>query len=714
MPELIISPTDFIPTVSLRGGGIPFVFRGKNMVIRGEGEESYLTVYAGSKDLNETYDISGETLTGTIAWTANNEIITGTGTSFNSQLHNGQMIIAGTEVFSVKLITDDTHFISDKIPTTSLSGQAARFMRTLSEVDRKRASLRRGSIVKIDKGDLLFNGDGQLYLNGAATGFTATRKPKRLQRDNAGAYTEFPLGFASPPPVPVITAVSGGVKRMMDGKYSFLVSYYNTRTRGFSNPSPAIKRNGSSVDLEIDVDTAKTRFEFDFTLSLVGKPTNADAFLIWGSQSGGGVADTNASNFNNGAWYRAAIIKIADLAAGDIGYLEYLDSELGEVASGDNDEPPECEFLAEFSNVPFYISALGNTKTGNPLGTSPGNYVLPTKNSNREAAPYAWRTSVGDEITGFALGIGRMFCQTINGIPFVTATGNTEVGRLTPFLQDYPFTSRPYLTKGGISPYNLTVIQGDVFSLSGGQPLMTPRGASDQDTRPFELGKKIKDLTKNWRDGLGIVKEDPKNQQACYIQAGTRKNASGYWESDIFPFNLQTNTWMPPVVLSSTTRDMIVSGAAIVNNRLEFLAGGRTSTGGYELRTYRYDEQSGETVPFYFATQFSDFGLSRRAKKITRQTIYGRFSTLNFSYHGADAANRNVITSDIENGTNPLSGTIVFTGGGTEIERTIEKRHLTKNIDEVAMRVAGTWDGIGEPDRIDKIVLVFDEMGRAR
>ncbi|MEG7671090.1 hypothetical protein, partial [Listeria monocytogenes] len=72
------------------------------------------------------------------------------------------------------------------------------------------------------------------------------------------------------------------------GYYSFMVSYWNSITGGFSNPCSIIKKNsGGAADIVI---TAGQRFEFNLTNTLVNMPTNADGLIIWGSQSGGGVS----------------------------------------------------------------------------------------------------------------------------------------------------------------------------------------------------------------------------------------------------------------------------------------------------------------------------------------------------------------------------------------------------------------------------------------
>ena len=702
-------PARYAPSASLSGSEPLFTFRGENVFLKGA--EGYLKIknFHGNKDLSEDYDISGETLTGTLAWNDGSEEVTGTGTAFLTELHTGQFIIAGTEVFCVRRVESDTVFYAERAASTTDAGETARFLPVLFEIDKTRGVLRRGNAVKIDKGDILLVGDGTFYRNGTSTTFTATNTVKRLEYASGGTYSEKPFGFSATPPLPTVTVGAGGTKGMMAGKYSFMISYWNSVTLGFSNPSDVLKTDNAAAVITI---AAGGKFTFDFTASLVGKPDNADGFIIWQSLSGGGVTATNDSYYANGPWQLAAKVKISDLAAGDTYVHEALDAELGMVATGDNDAPPECEFLAEFSNTVFAISALGKKTGGNPLGTNPGNYALCAKASNKEAFPYGWAVSVGDEINGFAAGIGRLFCLTEKGIPFITATGRTEIARLVPTLIDFPFTSRPFWTKGGINPYQICIIQGDVFLVSGGRVLMSPRNSSE-DSNPFNIGLGIQDLLDGIPGGHFFLRNDPKNQQLLVIASAVEKNDAGYWISKIFPLDLESNQWQPTVKLSSDTRDMIVSGADVVNDRLEFLAGGRVSGGAFEVKTYRYDEADGATeVPYFFAIQPTDNNQETRAKRIKSVRVTGRVTNPVVQIHGARFGG-NISIDDIEAGTNSISGDILLESA-TGISRAIKKNVVVKDLEIWSLRFSGEWSGTGDVDEIEEIVVEIEAHGGRR
>ena len=784
MQEVSLLPDGFIPTTSFSGGERPTVIRGKNCVIRAEPGRTKIETYPGSKDLSENYNIASETLTGTMTWTVNTNAVVGSGTAFKTQLHIGQHILVGTEPCVVNRITDDTNFVADRPASATQTAVSARYLYTLFEIGRKRGVMRRGNAIEIDRKDILVVGDGALYLNGTTTGVTATRQPQRLQRAVDGTYTAYALGFPVAPPAPVITETTGGWKGMQAGSQSHMIAYWNSLTDETSNPCEVIKKNGGGTALTI---AASGRYEFDFTTSLVNMPANADGFKIFSSQSGGGVAAVNTSNYNQGAWLESARIrttaytivdadvdpatdkitirghkfrtadsiffnttwgpftadveyfaiyidantiqaaataadanaKTAINIAGDPGvgshtirslnsadktYIEYLDAEMGAVASGNNDQPPECEYVTEFANQIHWLSALGKTTTTNPLGTSPGNYVLPSKVGNIGAAPSDWRVSVGDEITGFANGIGRLFCLTANGIPFVTPTGKTELARLTPTLLDMPFSSRPFWTKGGISPNNLIVVQGDVFVYTGRTLLRSPSNA-DTNVVPYEIGLPVSDLTASWYDGHALLGHCPKNQQICIISSATHKNTAGYWVSQILPYSLQKNEWQPIIELTSDTRDMIVSGVATVGGRMEFLAGGRAPAGAYTISTFQYDERPTSTtpVPYYFALQPSDAGQESKQKYIKTYRVTGRVTSPIIQVHGAEAG-EDISISDIENGTNSLSGNIALTTT-TGINRAFFAQQLVKKLQLFTIRFSGEWAGTGEVDRIDEIVL---------
>lgn len=786
--EVSLIANNFIPTTSFTGGEEPTIVRGENVVVRAASGRARIESYPGHLDLGEDYDLATETINGTIAYTSGSNAVVGTGTSFTSELRPGQDIqSAAGEPFCVRDILDDTHFTADRPATATATGQVARYLPVLFPVEKKRGVLRRGNAISHERKDIYFVGDGELFFNGVGSGFTATRKPKRLERAVDGTYTEKAWGFEKAPPSPSVQPFIGGWKGMQAGKFSFMFSFWNSITDGFSNPSNVIKQY-SATDITI---AGSGRFKANLTNLIAAMPANADGVKIWGSQSGGGVTTVNEAAFASGAWLECAKIvttpysfadadvdladdeitiaghrfrtaqtiyfnstwgpfvadteyfairessnKIkvamtaadanagtaANIAAGPGGtvtvgalnstnetFFEYLDGELGGVASGTNFEPPECEWLAEFANTVHFVSCYGKKTVTRNDGTSPGNYVVPWKDINHEAAPPEWRVSIGDEITGMAVAGGKLFCLTANDVKFVTVTGRTELARLNPTQLDMPFTSRPFWTKGGIKPTNIIVIQGDVFLYSGRTVLRSPSSA-DTNVVPFEIGLPISDLTESFFEGHVHLGHCGKNQQLCLISSASKKNTDGYWVSEILPYSLQKNQWLPVITVSSSTRDMIVSGVATISGRMEFLAGGRVSGGDFTVSTFRYDELSGEAIPYYIAFQPSDSGDDSRAKQIEWFRFTGRVHSPIAQIHGATWDDPELSISDIEDGVNSASGDITF-DDTTSIYRDFRVEHLVMDLSLWCLRFAGTYPGSGPVDRLDEVVVGVSAHG---
>ena len=803
--SISLLPTRFAPSTSLTGGADINLFRAVNCRLEGTDGPPKIVATRPSKDLSINYDLSAETLTGSITTNEGDTAVSGAGTAFTTELHVGQMIFlekgTSTDVLVVRRIESDTSFIADRPAVETIGGGTGYWLPTAYfDVGGKRGVLRRGNAVRIDRGDIVMVGDGNLFLEGTDTGFAATRKPKRLARQTDGTYIENPLGFDTTPTTPAVGGVAGGTKGMLGGNYSYQFSWYNSATKGFSNPSDPAKVD-SLTALDIYVGPGG-RAQVDFTTTLAVKtfldaavtigtgeinfgaahgrltgdpvklrnfggalpvdtgtgsalasaktfyviktgantlklartkaladagtaivftsaagggthvlysmPANADGFRVWQSASGGGVALVNDTNFANGPWYKASEILLTDLTSSHIGYVECVDAALGAISSGDNDAPPECEFVTEFANYLMWISALGNATGSSKNGTSPGNYVLCQKQSNVEAAPSDWAVSVGEEITGFAGGIGRLFCLTARAMPFISATGRTEISRLVPTGLDLPFTSRPFWSKGGISPHQVVTVQGDVFAWSGGKLLMSPRG-SGEFTNPFEISTPVDDLTADWANGYVLLKHDPKNQQILAISSAVRKNVDGYWETDILPFDLATNTWQPLIRLTNSSRDMIVSAAEIIADRLEFLAGGRITGGsGYSAGTFRYDEADGTSVPFWFFVTPADLGEEFRRKRVHSVRLTGRFEDAEVKVYGTRDGGEFDLDA-VEAGTGALA--TVTLDDAAAITRQFRKKWRVRRLDLAGFRFAGVWAGTGEPSRIDEMVVELDVTG---
>ena len=803
MPPVFVSllPERFAPSTSLAGGAAPNVFRGANCRLEGADGPPRIVAYPGTKDLGQDYDLTGETVTGTVSTAADSPVVTGSGTAFRTELHVGQMLgitngggDSFDDVLVVARITSDTEFVADRAASATNSGSDAYYLwGGLFPLGGKRGVLRRGNGYRGERGDIIYVGDGPLFIDGTDSTFEASNRPKRLAHQTDGTYIENPIGFETVPAIPDMDPTATGGRGMLKGYYSFYFAWYNSVTKGFSNPSeiqkmqttppgtfylsanqrpivdftipyaiktfldaavttgtgnlnitghgretgdPVKLRNfsgalpvdagtGSPLEsvrtfyvIKVDADnlklartaalaTAGTAVTFTSaagggTHVLYSIPANADGIRIYQSNSGGDVAAVNVNNAANGPWRFATNILLTDLDSSHQAAFAVLDEELGAIISGDNDPPPECEFVTEFASYPMALSAFGNTRTDTKTGSNPGNYVLMAKQSNFEGYPADWRVGVGGQINGFAAGLGRLFCLTENAVPFIAATGRTEIARLIPTGYDLPFTSRPFWTKGGISPHQICTIHGDVFVWSGGKLLMSPRNA-DAYANPFELTAAVEDVTEDWSDGLVFVKNDPYKQQLCIISSATRKNADGYWISEILPLDLVTNAWQPIIELSSPTRDMIVSAAEIIGNRLEMLVGGwNDTTGAYELATLRYNEANGKPIDYYFAITPSDAGEEMRTKKITAARVTGKFSDGALQFHGTrDGGSLSI--ADIEAGTNALLS--VTLTDAASITRQFRKKFTLRRLDLLCVRFAGTWDGSGDPDRIDELVL---------
>src|SRR5688572_3786759 len=121
-----------IATVARTASNAPTIVRGKNLFIRGEGDNSYSEVYGGSLDLEE--DLPVHALTGTVGMTNGLNAIVGTGTSFLTELHPGQRLItSNNKHITVKKVFSDTLFDANSAQSATASGLTARRLRILFE-----------------------------------------------------------------------------------------------------------------------------------------------------------------------------------------------------------------------------------------------------------------------------------------------------------------------------------------------------------------------------------------------------------------------------------------------------------------------------------------------------------------------------------------------------------------------------------------------------
>lgn len=730
----------FRPSGSLSGNESPSVYRGENMILRGGLDGlPYFENFTGNKDLGENYDLDalqsdGVTpnykLTGTITFIAGSPTIAGAGTDFIAELHYGQKIFSGTEVFVVKEVLSPTNAKAFRAPATTAAAQTAYRMPELFDLNRKRGVQLTGNAIEIEKGHIISVGSGELYVNGAVlpgTSLVASNQPQAaIYRANTFDYVVRPLGFDNTPPKPEINMTGGGTKGMTDGnKFSFMVSYWAGTpegTGGFSNPCDVIKLDGASAPLQINIAGSKTRFEFDFTASLAGIPSNAQGFVIYSSLSGkktvttGGtttITNPNETNYENGPWYRVQKVKLTDLDGANKIIIEFLDSDVYELVTGNNFPPPNCEFVAKVEGRPMYISAYGKRRAGGKDdGDNPGPVALLSKSGNADGVPPEWYASLKDIIIGWFEGVGRWFLMTPSSLDFVVPTGLVGSSIQGGSNLEIPLLARPYWQTGAANRYSITLVDDTLYGVSGSK-FFRSIGNGDENVQKYDFGKTVEDITRSWNAGHVHTIEDKKNSQVLFIHSGAYKNNAGFWVSEILPFSLR-NAWMPKIILSDIAQDMIISGVANINERVEFLAGGRKAGGGFEVRTYQFDEKTdgGVPIPYYLLWQISDDGLENRSKAVHSIRLDARVTQFYVQLHGCRPGGE-IVVSDMENGTNALSSNITFPDSA-EVKRYLPKKLRYKNLAKYTIRAAGVWSGSGAPDRLEEIALEVSAHGRPR
>lgn len=558
----------YIPTGALAGGE-PGVLRGENMLLRGNDASSYFECFGGLKSLNET--VPSHVMVGTLSWTAGDPLINGTGTSFIADLHIGQKVLTGGEVFVVEEIISDLQFRSNRPPFTTDSGQSGERLPIMWEMGNRRVSQIWGNVLEFDRGNIVGIGDGSIRVNGEelpGQSLTLTRYPQVALYDaDTDTYSVIPLGFFDQPAASdvSVSVVFGGTKDMAQGLYSFRWAWANTQTAwGFSNPSDVIKLDALSNPIEITANNQ--RFALDFTAALANKPVNADAIIIL--RSFFTDPDQAALNYAEGSWFVAVRVKIEDLELGNIAYVDVIDGELGDEVSFDNDAPGEAEWVTVVAGDLVLVSCSGRKTPANPDGGSPGPFIFPSRRGNRDAFPATLATPLSppDTIIGFLPAVERLFLMTRNSLPVAVWTQK----------EDYPLETRAFWEAGFASPFGLCSVNNALYGFTSKGPTRSIT-EGDPGTERFDFAAAVEEITRDWYAGYVHVAHDPANEYVVFIYSAAYKNEDGWWVSLALPFSLRANIWMPVCILTRPDRDMIVCGTAKVGGHLQLLAGGRTA-----------------------------------------------------------------------------------------------------------------------------------------
>lgn len=574
---------------------------------------------------------------------------------------------------------------------------------------------------------------GHGFVNGQRVGLTttgalpaglavnATYYVIRVDANNIRLATTLARTVGTPVPVDITAAAGGGThtvtpisKKMAAGNYGLRISRATTKlgVPAFGNPGEkiivALTTYGSIIAITFPAMDSHTD-----SLSL------HDAWRVECSLHTG-LAGQAGINAEAGPWYFAVTVSAADLGGtgGGTYFLEVLDAELtarAQITSFDNDTPPRAEFITTLAQVPILVSCNGKGTPASPLGDAPGASIVPLKMSNLAAAPLVFDNGQRNEIPlsppeviiGCYSAAGRLYLMTPNTLQIAAFTEN-------PFQ---PISTRPFWKSGFRNPYALCFANDRLYGFTN-SPIRSPEDGTDAATdRGF--ASPVRELTYFWNGARVYVAHDPANEAVCYVYSAAYKNANGYWVSVILPYMVENEVWSPPIILSSATRDCIVSGVATINNNFEFLMGGRDGAGSVYCKAFRFDGglNAGETVPWYFAFQFSDGGQEDRPKKVKFPRITYKGKSMTLGIHGA-ARDETINVATLEAGNSGSKTGSVTVPNATALTSGDRLQVEAGNLAVFTVRVDGVYDGAETDafglvirDRVDEVVLDVTVQG---
>ena len=712
MPTTTLTSVPFRPSSPFTGDS-SFIYRGQNMLLRGQNVAGglFYAAYNGSLDLNESLDHVA--LTGTLAYSPSSLTITGTGTAFQDELHFGQMIYVGAgRPLVVNQIVSQTELTVYLAPTTTETNIVGYRVPNLFALDTWRASLLWGNATRTDKGNIIAVGDGELTLNGQPlnTTLNATRQAKIALYDSVtDTYSIESLGFDDVPDT-INTAISvvpaGGTKNMSLGYYSFRIAYYSDITDGVSNPTATLL-SGGTTGYQIAVGNSTFNFDFGATSA---PPSKATGYIIYATSYSGSSAISQV-NAIQGAWYELRRIPFTELSGGVYSgtiAFDYVDNDLSaSVVAFDNEPPPDAEWVSLFTGYVSLISTNGRgvNSTGREVTTSPGAAISTMAANNIDSYPAAQNvfTEKGETIIGFLNAAGRMFPMTANSLQASTPTG----------LPSSPFTLRPFWQRGFATPDALTFIDDTLYGFTTNGPYRSiATGDSAKESNDF--ASSVNAQMADWNAGYVRVVFDPKNSVLCYFHVKPDTNADGYWETEVYLYSLIIYDWLPPVLLTSSTRDMIVTGAACVHNTMCFVAGGRRQGDTDQFDTFAFDMGTGDSIPWYLTWAYMDSGVESIAKNIRKVRVKAAVTDGKVQIYTV-TPDSDINVAELEDGTNP--DWEYSLDDSTSVKQYQQLKTRIRNALMWTARMEGTSvsDGTVESlDQVQEITLQIDIAGQER
>lgn len=431
-----------------------------------------------------------------------------------------------------------------------------------------------------------------------------------------------------------------------------------------------------------------------------------DAWRIYGSLFGGSTTQATA-NADSGPWYYIRTVETGEVpVSGGTFYLEYLDAEIEAAArliTFDNDAPSQAEYVGTVAGYPVLVSCQGKPTTAIPAGASPGPSIIPFKPANLAAAPLVFDSGQRNEvplsppetIVGFYMAAGRLYLMTANTLQIAIFTADL----------DFPVATRPFWKSGFRNPYALCFVNGRLYGFtSAGAMRSVTDGEEGSEEHSFAAD--VEELMKDWDAENVFVVHDPQNECVCFVNSGARQSATGFWESEVIPFMLRSESWSHKIVFRGAEQDQIISGAATINGHFEFIIGGHDEVNVLSMAAYRFDTTyPGVTsVTYRQAWQFSDGGNEKRLKKIKNPRVTGLLHSATIGIHGAEPG-EDISADDLESGNaNSKSGAIALTNS-SEVNYRPSEDVVVSGLGVYTLCVEGTWPGTGEKDRIDEVAV---------
>lgn len=686
------------------------MYRGENMLLRGQNAPGglFYAAYNGSKNINEP--LPHVALTGTLAYSPASLTITGTGTKFQDECHIGQMLYVGAgRPLVVNTIQTQLSMTVYLAPTTTETTKTAYRVPNLFSLNLFRASLLWGNASLTDKGNIVAVGDGELYLNGAVlagSSLTAARRAQiALYDSTTNSYTVTDLGFDVVPVTDhtdVTVVASGGTKNTSVGFYSFRLAYYSDITDGYSNPTPTLLSGGLTG---YNITVANSTFSIDFTSDVANRPTKATGYIIYATSYSGSSAQS-AVNSIQGAWFELYRVPFASLVS-NVYTFDYVDDDLSpSIVAFDIDPPPDAEWCSLFTGYLNLISTDGpGVNSGDRvLTTSPGPFIAPMLANNIDAYPATERvpTEKGETIIGFLNAAGRMFPMTPNTLQASTPTG----------LPQSPFTLRPFWQRGFATPDSLICVDDTLYGFTTKGPYRSIATGDSADASN-DFASSVNAQMADWNPGYVKPCFDPKNSTVWFFHSACSQNEQGYWETEAYPYSLIIYDWMPRVLLTDPTRDMIVCSAATVHNSLYFVAGGRRQGTTDQFDTFEFDAASG-SVPYYIAYSYQDSSVEAVSKVIRKLRPRGAFNNAKIQIYVV-TPDEDIDINDLETGQNPAFEMALEDSAIVKQYQIFKTRARNALLWTVRIEGISVSDGtVGSLDQLHEIFVEVDVAGQIR